>query len=267
MNSSPFKIIVPVDFTEASDTAVAQASLLNETLHVNLELLHIVHDEEHSKADFLLEKIAESLSEKGIIAYPRVVIGDVIPAINETAKEGNFDLMVIGTHGARGIRQNLFGADILKLLKGNSCPSIVVQKTSHPVDHFDRILLPVGSHAEFKMLSLAVAKIAKASNATVVIYCINRPMEETSEDLNVNKQNAKQLFMDMGVKVEDVSEPSTVVSFGFAKQTLLYAENNNIDLIAIMAHASSEHSYFANADKEKMLMNEKGIAILSSAGV
>jgi nucleotide-binding universal stress UspA family protein len=175
--------------------------------------------------------------------------------------------MVIGTHGARGIRQNLFGADILKLLKGNSCPSIVVQKTSHPVDHFDRILLPVGSHAEFKMLSLAVAKIAKASNATVVIYCINRPMEETSEDLNVNKQNAKQLFMDMGVKVEDVSEPSTVVSFGFAKQTLLYAENNNIDLIAIMAHASSEHSYFANADKEKMLMNEKGIAILSSAGV
>jgi nucleotide-binding universal stress UspA family protein len=267
MNSSPFKIIVPVDFTEASDTAVAQASLLNETLHVNLELLHIVHDEEHSKADFLLEKIAESLSEKGIVAYPRVVIGDVIPAINETAKEGNFDLMVIGTHGARGIRQNLFGADILKLLKGNSCPSIVVQKTSHPVDHFDRILLPVGSHAEFKMLSLAVAKIAKASNATVVIYCINRPMEETSEDLNVNKQNAKQLFMDMGVKVEDVSEPSTVVSFGFAKQTLLYAENNNIDLIAIMAHASSEHSYFANADKEKMLMNEKGIAILSSAGV
>lgn len=267
MNSSPFKIIVPVDFTEASDTAVAQASLLNETLHVNLELLHIVHDEEHSKADFLLEKIAESLSEKGIIAYPRVVIGDVIPAINETAKEGNFDLMVIGTHGARGIRQNLFGADILKLLKGNSCPSIVVQKTSHPVDHFDRILLPVGSHAEFKMLSLAVAKIAKASNATVVIYCINRPMEETSEDLNVNKQNAKQLFMDMGVKVEDVSEPSTVVSFGFAKQTLLYAENNNIDLIAIMAHASSEHSYFANADKEKMLMNEKGIAILCSAGV
>ncbi len=267
MNSSPFKIIVPVDFTEASDTAVAQASLLNETLHVNLELLHIVHDEEHSKADFLLEKIAESLSEKGIVAYPRVVIGDVIPAINETAKEGNFDLMVIGTHGARGIRQNLFGADILKLLKGNSCPSIVVKKTSHPVDHFDRILLPVGSHAEFKMLSLAVAKIAKASNATVVIYCINRPMEETSEDLNVNKQNAKQLFMDMGVKVEDVSEPSTVVSFGFAKQTLLYAENNNIDLIAIMAHASSEHSYFANADKEKMLMNEKGIAILSSAGV
>ena len=73
--------------------------------------------------------------------------------------------------------------------------------------------------------------------------------------------------MDMGVKVEDVSEPSTVVSFGFAKQTLLYAENNNFDLIAIMAHASSEHSYFANADKEKMLMNEKGIAILSSAGV
>jgi nucleotide-binding universal stress UspA family protein len=266
MNSSPFKIIVPVDFTEASDTAVAQASLLNETLHVNLELLHIVHDEEHSKEDFLLEKIAESLSEKGIVAYPRVVKGDVIPAINETAKEGNFDLMVIGTHGSKGIRQNLFGADILKLLKGNSCPSIVVQKTSKPVDHFEKILLPVGSHAEFNSLVISISHIAKASNAEVIIYCINRPLEETSEDLNVNKQNAKQLFLEMGINFLEVSEPSSVISFGFAKQTLIYAENNGIDLIGIMAHASSEHSYFANADKERMLMNEKGIAILCSAG-
>jgi len=175
--------------------------------------------------------------------------------------------MVIGTHGARGIRQNLFGADILKLLKGNTCPSIVVQKTSHPVDHFEKILLPVGSHAEFKLLTLAVAKIAKASKATVVIYSIKRPLEETTEELNVNKQNAKQLFFDEGIMVSEVSEPSSVVSFGFAKQTLLYAENNNIDLIAIMAHASSEHSYFANADKERLLTNETGIAILCSPGV
>ncbi len=267
MSTLPFKILVPVDFTEASDTAVAQASLLNDTLQVNIELLHIVHSDEHSKEDFLLEKIAETLSEKGIVAFPKIVKGSVLSAINENVLEGKFDLMIVGTHGARGLRQNLFGADILKLIRGNSCPSIVVQKTSKPVDHFEKILLPVGSHAEFNSLVTSISKIAKASNATVVIYCINRPLEETSEDLNVNKQNAKQLFLEMGINFSEVSEPSSVVSFGFAKQTLIYAENNKIDLIGIMAHASSEHSYFANADKERMLMNEKGIAILCSAGV
>jgi len=267
MTTSPFKIIVPVDFTEASDTAVAQASLLNDTLHVNLELLHIVNSEEHSKEQFLLEKIAETLSEKGIIAFPKIIKGSVLSEINDYALLGKFDLMIVGTHGAKGLRQTLFGTDILKLLKGNPCPSIVVQKTSRPVDHFEKILLPVGSHTEFKSLTFSVAHIALASNATVVLYCINRPMEETSEELNVNKQNAKQLFIEMGVKFLEFSEPSSVVSFGFAKQTLIYAENNAIDLIGIMAHASSEHSYFANADKERILMNEKGIAILCSSGV
>jgi nucleotide-binding universal stress UspA family protein len=267
MNSTPFKIIVPVDFTEASDTAVAQASLLNETLHVNIELLHIVNSNEHSKEEFLLDKIAEALSEKGIVAFPKIIKGSVLSAINDYAKEGKFDLMIVGTHGVRGIRQNLFGADILRLLKGNPCPSIVVQKTSKPVNHFNKILLPVGSHDEFLGLARAVAQIAKASKARVIIYSINRPMEETSEELNINKQNAKQLFLDEGIMVSEVSEPSSVVSFGFAKQTILYAEHNDVDMIAIMAHASSEHSYFANADKERMLMNEKGIAILCSLGV
>jgi nucleotide-binding universal stress UspA family protein len=266
MTTSSFKILVPVDFTEASETAVSQASLLNDTLHVNLELLHIVNSEEHSKEEFMLEKIAETLSEKGILAFPKIMMGNVLSSINQYSKEGKFDLMIVGTHGIRGLRQNLFGADILKLIKGNTCPSIVVQENSKPVNHFNKILLPVGSHNEFNDLSKIVAKIAKASNAMVVIYTIQRPMEETSEALNVNKQNAKQLFLEEGIMVADICEPSSVVSFGFAKQTLQYAENNGIDLIAVMPHSSIEHSYFADADKERILLNEKGIAILCASG-
>jgi hypothetical protein len=58
-----------------------------------------------------------------------------------------------------------------------------------------------------------------------------------------------------------------MVSFGFAKQTMHYATEHNIDLIAIMPNTSIDHSYFANADKEQLLTNAQGIAILCSAGV
>jgi hypothetical protein len=58
-----------------------------------------------------------------------------------------------------------------------------------------------------------------------------------------------------------------VVSFGFAKQTMHYAEENNVDLIAIMPNTSIDHSYFANADKERLLANSQGIAVLCSAGM
>jgi hypothetical protein len=46
-----------------------------------------------------------------------------------------------------------------------------------------------------------------------------------------------------------------------------YAEENNVDLIAIMPNTSIDHSYFANADKERLLANSQGIAVLCSAGM
>jgi nucleotide-binding universal stress UspA family protein len=266
MSNSTFKILVPIDFSEASQKAVEQASLLNGDLKVNIELLHVINEDEHSKVDFMLEEIAESLSEKGIIAAPVTIKGSILSTINNYAHEAGFDLVVIGTHGARGIRQNLFGADILKLLKDSHCPSLVVQKASKPVEQFKKILFPVGSHKDFLSLAKIVAQIAKASNARVIIYTISRPYEETSESLNINKQNTKQFLFDQGIMVSEVIEPSSVYSFGFAKQTIQYAENNDIDLIAIMAHSSNEHTYFADADKERMLTNEKGIAILCASG-
>jgi nucleotide-binding universal stress UspA family protein len=175
--------------------------------------------------------------------------------------------MVIGTHGSQGIRQGLLGADILKLLKSNPCPSIVVQKTSEVVKQFNQILLPVGSHENYSSLVDAVTLIASSSQAEVIIYTIKRPNEEPSDILVQNTQLTIASFKERGILFKEVSEESNVVSFGFAKQTMHYAEENNVDLIAIMPNTSIDHSYFANADKERLLANSQGIAVLCSAGM
>jgi hypothetical protein len=55
-----------------------------------------------------------------------------------------------------------------------------------------------------------------------------------------------------------------VFSVGFAEPTIRYAQRIDAGCIAIMAHASDELRYLADAEKERMLTNEPGIPVLSA---
>ncbi len=262
------KVLVPVDFTEASEVAIKQAMLMKEEFELQVDLFHVVHELiESVEAESRLQFYVKDLRDAGIASNIVIEEGRVLPAINATCANGNYGLMILGTHGPRGLRQLLLGSDILHLLKENPCPSVVVQKKSTPVDHFRRILLPVGSHDEYLELVQATGIIAKSSQSEVIIYLIQRPGEDLAEELLENKEITIRMFKEHGVHYREVTEDMSVFSFGFAKQTLMYAEKNEVDLIAMMPHASNEHSYFADADKERIIMNDKGIAVLCGAGV
>lgn len=267
MSENKIQILVPFDFTEAAEKAVDQASLLNNHMPISINLLHVVQTNDLMEIELSLKNQVVKFSESGIPFNIVIEKGPVLSTINSVCKKIHADLLVIGTHGSQGIRQGLLGADILKLLKGNPCPSIVVQKSSAVLKQFNKILLPVGSHENYSCLVDAVSLIASSSKAEVIIYTIKRPNEEPSDSLLRNTQLTIASFKERGVLFKEVSEESNTVSFGFAKQTMNYAEEKNVDLIAIMPNTSVDHSYFANADKERLLTNFHGIAILCSAGL
>jgi nucleotide-binding universal stress UspA family protein len=267
MTQNSIQILVPFDFTEAAEKAITQASLIDKQIPVTINLLHVVQSNDLMEIELKLKDEVKKLAESGIQFNIVIEKGSVLPTINSVCKKIQAHLMIIGTHGSQGIRQGLLGADILKLLKSNPCPSIVVQKTSEIVKQFNQILLPVGSHENYSSLVDAVILIASSSHAEVIIYSIKRPNEEPSEILLQNTQLTIAKFKERSILFKEVTEESNMVSFGFAKQTMRYAEEHNVDLIAIMPNTSIDHSYFANADKEQLLTNPHGIAILCSAGV
>jgi nucleotide-binding universal stress UspA family protein len=267
MTNNTIEILVPFDFTEAAEKAITQASLIDKQIPVTINLLHVVQSNDLMEIELKLKDEVKKLAESGIQFNIVIEKGSVLPTINSVCKKIQAHLMIIGTHGSQGIRQGLLGADILKLLKSNPCPSIVVQKTSEIVKQFNQILLPVGSHENYSSLVDAVILIASSSHAEVIIYSIKRPNEEPSEILLQNTQLTIAKFKERSILFKEVTEESNMVSFGFAKQTMRYAEEHNVDLIAIMPNTSIDHSYFANADKEQLLTNPHGIAILCSAGV
>lgn len=255
-------LFVPFDFSPLSESAARQACLVQLGQPVRVTLLHICKEDKLAERLEELEEFTDELAnELGADLSARVVCGDLFPSIEAASSGNEFQLMLAGTHGVKGIRQFLFGSDILHLVRHAKCPSFVLQEQSNVHTAFHRALLPAGAHAAYLKLVESLVPLFKANSTEVILYDILRPMESLSEVLVENRSKALAIFEAAGINCRIVEEESNTVSFGFAKQTLAYAKENKVDLIAILPQASEEFTYMADAEKERFLTNDSGIPI------
>ena len=254
-------ILCPTDFSPASETALHYAAALSNKLNASVTLLHVVAKEDRNEA--ALQKAAELMgthsSDRGMKEVLRQ--GDPLKQIAEESGQGHA-LMVVATHGLRGLRQSLMGADILKLVRRSAVPALVVQEKSPRTVNMKRIVMPVAAHADIDKLLNAVCLLARTCEATVEVYQVMRPGDQPSEHLLKNKTHMLTRLAEEGITYEEVNEPSSVFSAGFAEQTIRHAQAAGVDCIAIMAQASDDHRWIADAEKERVLTNEHGIPVL-----
>lgn len=257
-------LLCPVDMTELADTALAHAVRLAKASGASVTLLH-VRDRQERKGP-----VGDQVRAEMDALVQRVGGG---PAVRTVYRDGNFlkeiaveagaghAMMVAGTHGPRGLRQNILGADILKLVRHVPVPSWVMQHES-PARKVERIVMPVSGHEDISGLLQAVQWLAKLDGAEVHVYQMARPNERSSEQLLANKERILGHLGREGVPAVDVVEPSTVYSIGFAEQTIRYAQRIDAHGLAFIASASADYRFIADAEKERMLVNEAGIPVL-----
>jgi nucleotide-binding universal stress UspA family protein len=266
------KIIIPVDFTPASDQAISQAIQIARKANLSLLLLHILTKDSlssqnngivgSSDAGKKLKELSARVSEQEEIRCDyKVVFGDLFNEIPATADNADNHIMIIGTHGVQGFKQKLLGADILKIVRKTAIPSLIVQDQCVCRD-FNPVVFPVGGHDEFKSLIEATAMMAALFGSVVHIYSIVRKGDTGSEKLRENILLTEKVFKEQSISYKRIKEDSNIFSVGYAKQTLQYAKKIDAGLISIMSVKSDEHYYFAQADKESLINNEFNIPIL-----
>lgn len=131
-------IAVSVDFSSADEIALNSAFELGGTA-ANYTLIHIVEtvgamiygenidDHETSVDEKLLEEYKVILSEKGFKVAIQLGFGKPNKVIPEIINEGNFDVLVMGTHGHTGFKDLLFGTTVDKLRHKISIPLFIVK--------------------------------------------------------------------------------------------------------------------------------------------
>ncbi len=130
-------ILVPVDFSQNTDKLVEYAAGVAEKVGANLSLINVVDNstgfgfaalhkfEDDMKKDMEAKMAALVDQYKSLCGSSenKVVIGDAVDSIVAAAK--NCDMVIIATHGYKGLDKILLGSVAERVLKASPCPVVV----------------------------------------------------------------------------------------------------------------------------------------------
>ena len=129
------RILVPTDFSLASQIAFPMAALFARTFEAEVTLLHVVPGSRPSGLksvpdDLRLptEEAVHALALEGfgdLAIFPRVRAGHVWERIVETAKASHSDLIVMATRGHDSLSDRILGSNTERVLRHAHCPVLV----------------------------------------------------------------------------------------------------------------------------------------------
>jgi nucleotide-binding universal stress UspA family protein len=263
--SPPMKnIVVLVDYTDGCRKALNQTRILAELAGSNIHVLNVtsndINEAEHAKlAAFATEELGISLPVNTHLAD-----GRLMTALKTSLETINPDLIVLCTHGVKGITQHLFGSRILSLVQSLDKSFLVVQENSVIAEEgFGRILFPATHSNIASLLIDQVMNLAAECDSEVVFYEIDKYVGDVEKEIRENFDAAKKIFKGKGIRFSHVKEEPNNHSMGFARQTLDYAVKNGIGLIATPSEVVDNGFLMLKSDKELLLTNEQGIPILA----
>ena len=259
------KILVLVDFTDTAEISLNQAiSIAKEhkssisVCHVNPSILETVPDE-------LMERInpyATFVENEGIASDIIIGHGDLFHEVQTIVKNIDPELVVVGTHGKVGIKQQVFGSSIYKLVKGIHAPTIVVSdKTKVNSGGFKKVMLPVAPNKDY-LLKVKQTCNLLATGGEIIIFAIIKPGVPLLDIILENIEDTKRFLERIGVKYSYQQIESKHYSIGYARDTLDVVSEQKMDLISIMTKVSEDNLYFGSIDKENLILNDLGVPVL-----
>lgn len=251
-------ILVLVDFTDTASIAMRQAIALSKAKGGKITICHIDSDED----DSTLEKFSYLATDAGVENEIVTESGDLFHAAASVVDRIHPDLIIVGTHGKQGVKQHLFGSAVYKLVSGIHAPTLVMNDNTDVVEKgFNKVMMPVAAHDNYHIKVEQTCRIL-AEGGTVVIFAIVKPGVALDAETLANVKNAQEYLTEKGVNWTFVEEDANRFSVGYSKDTMDYAVQNSMDLISIMADINHRNAHFGKMDKENMLLNENGIAVL-----
>lgn len=151
------KILVPLDFSRCSEYALEYAKTIVKPLHGSLHLLHVLEPpvsysdwgysfaqegiaNVHKQAEMAMEKEVNTLANEGITVFSEIMTGTPYFSIANYADERGMDLIIMSTHGRKGVQRFLIGSTTERVLRTVHCPVLTV----HPPQDYTRVLSKVG---------------------------------------------------------------------------------------------------------------------------
>jgi nucleotide-binding universal stress UspA family protein len=268
-NISFKNILLLTDFSEASQTASAYA--LGLARHFKAELFPA-----HACDPVILTEVVDSsllgtivenerqrlvsfIKEQDVVTHPLFAQGIIEAALPRWVEENGIDLVVVGTHGRKGLQRLLMGSTAEFVFRNARCPVLTVgpHVTTRPYTDFkaESLLFPtdLGPHADCAA-SYALS-FARATHAHLTLMHVI-PLEAAFQ------RDRGELLAEARKKIEKLipsdanlwCEPELIVEIGDPERELLgYAETERPDMIVLGLPHDKKFSNFRSGVTYKLI--------------
>lgn len=257
-------ILFPTDFSAASHAALPFAESLARLYGSTILVAHSIAPEPHQEVvmdrlpaqddvpwDDARRKLEDFTKDPSFREIPTRVlldrgdVGDVIPAMIDEQK---VDLVVLGTHGRRGVSKLILGSGAEKIYRSASCPVMTVGPKVRGSESWKlrRILCPVDiSEDPAAILQYALSLAEENQSEFILLEAI--PLVPWQHRAEVQQESCRALESLIPEQSRDWCVPQCVVRWEHPAEAILReAEERNVDLIVMSVHKSHVSSLSAH---------------------
>jgi nucleotide-binding universal stress UspA family protein len=272
------RILVPTDFSECAYEATKVAAEIASQTEATLYLLHIIDiplSETNSnigmvntdipEAIFLMKHtkqqfetlLKDKIFEKVTRVIESVDFSGTYDKVIEKANELEIDLIVMGSHGSKGVKEFLIGSNTERVINLASCPVLAVKKYQ-PINSISNIVFASDFSNEAINTYNDLMPVFKIFNSKLHLLKITTPLnfEPSYKSMAAIKSFVEKLNM------KDVIM-STYADYSEEEGIQHYADEVNAGVIAIGTHARSGLGQFFRGNLAARLVNHSDKIILS----
>ena len=261
------RILVPTDFSEHAEYALkvaAQIAKKNDGEIILVHMLELPHQENDAITHGLeipevmffknavLRKMEELMDRDYLedVKVSEIVQLDVAhQGIMKIGKNYDIDLIIMGSHGASGMKEMFVGSNAEKVVRNSEIPVLIIKddKDTFNVDHF---VFASDFSDEIKKPFARVVELANDFGATLHLLNINTPN-------NFKSTHTAQTIIDNFTKEFNIQNYQTHIynDANIEAGVLNFANHVKADLVGMCTHGRKGLAHFLNGSVSESLVN------------
>jgi nucleotide-binding universal stress UspA family protein len=272
------KIIVPIDFSEYSEYALKVAALLAKKYNLTIYALHMLDMQEfsisespdnHKEKGVFFLKLAEKKFKnflvkdylKDVEVVPIIKHYKVFSEINKVAEEIHADLIIMGSHGASGLKEFFVGSNAEKVIRYANIPVLIVKNEIKDVN-FSNIVMATDFSDEsipaFKN-SLQSLDFLKAKKHILYVNLPNEKFKTTPE----MEAMANSFLTKVDGNIDRLINVNFVCAKSIENGILDFANVSGADLIVTITHGRKGISHIFEGSISEDLSNHATLPIMT----
>ncbi|MFT5847687.1 MAG: nucleotide-binding universal stress UspA family protein [Psychroserpens sp.] len=269
------KILVPTDFSIEAENALKVAAQIAKKHNSEIYLLHMLEipmqeiDTISTHADvpevmFFMkmahqkfEEIMNSSYLEGLTVHEIVKPDGSFNGISEICKEHGITMIIMGSHGASGIKEMFVGSNAEKAVRNSDVPVLVI-KNDYDDFSIDDIVFASDFNNDNKETYRQAIEFATAFGAKLHLLMVNT----ASNFSTTNKANDR-----INAFISDYSFKNFTINIyndeSIEKGVLNFSKHIDADLIGISTHGRQGIAHFFNGSISEDLVNHANRPVIT----